>query len=87
MNDKTTCPIRFGWVTDQFHLLLTCELTDGHDDEHEAVWKHGLNDDMPATTVHWLTDDRRSFVGEWSRCPKLQGLCVLPADHPGNHAA
>lgn len=89
-----TCDARFGWTHPELTLVLTCELPLNHPElEHQAVWEHDLNEDMPTTTVHWLDNDRRSFRGEWRQCSehirvtrRHRAPCCLPAGHQGNHA-
>lgn len=83
----SNCPIRLGWSNRRgTDIVVSCDLEDGHDGQHSGDWNHRLNPTQPTTRVSWLTDDRRSFVGEWIRCPGINGLCTLPEGHHGNHA-
>jgi hypothetical protein len=62
---------------------VRCQRNDAHT-EHDGnlrdyAWPGSVS------TIHWQDDDRRTFYGEWpGRCGL--GGCVLPANHPGDHA-
>lgn len=62
---------------------VQCELGEDHPGRHESVLRNYAHPGS-ATKLTWADDDRRSFRGEWSRCP-AEG-CVLPAGHPREHA-
>ena len=63
---------------------LTCEnAPQGAETNHRAVLRDYAYPGS-RTEITWLEGDRRTFRGDWARCPTVQ--CVLPAGHPGNHA-
>ena len=62
---------------------VTCERDDGPHDEHKGAVRDYAYPGSK-TELTWFESDRRTFRGEWARCP-LTG-CVLPAGHGGSHA-
>lgn len=59
--------------------VLQCQKPKDHEGhQHEGV--------LYQSTIIWLTEDRRSFVGELVLCDGLGDRCVMPANHGGMHA-
>ena len=62
---------------------IECGLPGDHDGKHEGVLRDYAYPGS-ATTIGWLPDDRRSFVGAWPG-PCATAGCILPAGHPRGH--
>lgn len=83
-------------ASDARDWLASCELDADHGPAHQGRLDHevetydGLTMTRPVIT--WDDHDRRSFRGtfpgacNYSSGP-IQPFCVLPAGHPGRHAA
>ena len=61
---------------------VRCEANGPHDQHAGAV--HDYAYPGSETVITWQESDRRTFRGDWQRCP-MTG-CVLPAEHHGRHA-
>lgn len=63
---------------------VQCELV--HTDEKHQGTIRDYAYPGSATIVSWFEADRRTYRGVWVPCPHLQGQCILPDGHHGNHA-
>ncbi len=63
---------------------LTCFLDEhGVDMKHWAILKDYAGPNT-SSDIYWFEDDRRTFRGDWIRCP--HEICTLPKEHSGHHA-
>lgn len=90
MPDDELCP----WAIDCFPLpeqAAHCVRPLGHTGPHEGP---SADPEYSATSLQWQAGDRRLFTPPHpGRCggptpPDMpgRGVCVLPYDHPGDHA-
>lgn len=65
---------------------LQCELrVHERPNEHQATLRNYAGTGGHSV-ITWMEADRRTFRGEWARCPE-RPYCVLPMGHRGNHEA
>lgn len=78
------CDARFGWrnVDRGDWIIVDCRKILPHP-SHSGPWMHNYPGTDGVTVITWLEDDRRTFRGDFVKCPYE---CLLPSNHAGNHS-
>jgi hypothetical protein len=81
------CTARIRPLTDDTEIQCEVSTVDAHG-SHAGVLRDYAYPGS-ATVISWREDDRRIFRGEWTPCPVRSAgvapVCILPAEHHGEH--